>query len=217
MPESKPSPASPEPEQPSARSPVPEQPPPAAPEPPPAASEPPPAQSQGPYRVYLRIPCPRCGSKLAQDISVSGKRPITCSGRCRCQWPDLKDLIIEVKARREKLGGAPPVGKSITLNDIKNFFCKGQAGVRGLRNVAERMQISMKKIRSAIDDVYELEGRERVSAVGDNLETVIQQGILAVEDIQEALKGKINPVPPPDEEEPPPERPVRRRRRVRRR
>jgi len=146
--------------------------------------------------VPLRTTCPKCDGVLEREI-LAGKTmrdcPIRCS-KCARRWQTYKDLCDE---RRDADATKP---KMPTLDKIRAALMIGKVGVRGARNVAHRARTAGDYLRDIADEVGGFEGQASVARIGEHVESIVNQLIMAVEDLQDAKKGNMGEEPPEEEE-----------------
>ena len=173
------------------------------------------AEVAGACHVFLnpRYKCPKCGGRLQTDANSPATQRIVKCGGCGDKWAGLKELLVAIRLKRAQQGPAPEPKRKLTAADLRKMFEKGKTGFRALRNVAERFHISVGKVRKVVDEIKTFKGRESTSAIGDNLEGLMQQLILGLDDLDRGFKGEMREVPPVDIDlEPEPKRRQRRRR-----
>lgn len=157
----------------------------------------PPPEKPGVY-IELKMPCPRCGSRLEKAVlppKSKDKAEVRCQ-KCKATWVDYGTMLRGVKPAAIKIG----------LDDIQGVVARVKSGVRGSRNVVERIRAVQTNIRRAVVSIKSVREEGAVAEIGDSVENILDQVILALEDVKDIKKGAMKPfvgAQPPTEEGPP--------------
>lgn len=140
----------------------------------------------GAVYVQLRMKCPACQGILEKETGT--ERELIRCRNCELQWAGLKALLAaKVVAEKSRF-------KIPTLDQVKTALQIGKIGVRGARNVAGRGRAVSDYVKDIIADVADFDS-ESVKRVGQGVEAIVDQLILAVEDVQDARSGKLGEEP----------------------
>jgi hypothetical protein len=135
--------------------------------------------------LVLKMPCPKCKGVLEQEqVDPAKGKParVRCSNpQCKKLWPSYKDMLKDVGP------------KKLTPDDFRKALVKGKAMVRGTRNVVERCRTAQRKLRSAAQAIRNIKQEGAVTEVGASLEGVVDQLILSLDDVKDAVKGEVKP------------------------
>lgn len=155
--------------------------------------------------VALRKPCPLCQGVLEREAGVANPRPeITCQ-QCKTTWPTYVAMN-EACAKQVKT-------KPVTMAGIQARLGMLKTGVRTGRNLAGGVRAIGGLIGRIAANVKQFEGHDSAAQIGEAIEGLVGQVILATEHIDEATKGKTpdlyegteqedsEAVPPGEEEE----------------
>jgi len=144
-----------------------------------------PDELQGSSFIELKVACPRCGGKLEQAVLPDGgKGEVKCSA-CAATWAEYKEMFRESLAAKSK----PPA-----LDRVQDILMKGKSVVRNSRNVVERIRGAQRQMKRAVDAIKNLREEGSVEAIGDCAENLLDQVILALEDVKDMKVGKMNPL-----------------------
>lgn len=145
----------------------------------------PPPEKPGTY-VEQKMPCPRCKGKLEKQVLPSDskeKAEVRCQG-CKVVWPSYAVMLKDCK---------PAAGPKLGLGDIQRIIARGKAAVRGSRNVVERIRAVQTNIRRAVSSIKNIKEEGAVEEVGDSVENILDQAILALEDMKDIKLGEMKP------------------------
>jgi hypothetical protein len=137
------------------------------------------------------------------DKQLYGREGIVCS-QCDRKWPSYIKVFTESQAKMR-----PP--EKPTLDRIEDVLQKTRAVIRGSRSVADRVRAATGAFKEALAELQQFDGQESVAVVGEKVEGIVEQALLAIGDIKQAKGGRMIDLPPV------PERPERAERRARRR
>jgi len=144
-----------------------------------------PTESPASY-VFLKLPCPRCQGRLEKRVVDKDKKADVRCSVCKAAWPAYKAVFVE--AQRRVAGGG------VSLDGIRKALVKTQAFARGGRNVASRLRAAKQKLDVAIEAVRSVKEKGAVDAIGDSVEGIIGQVILALDDLKDAKAGTVAPL-----------------------
>lgn len=155
--------------------------------------------------IRLKRPCPWCQGILEryEAQAVAGQPPSMATPRVRCSscgrdWDSIQKVIIEAY---EKEGKIPPpkVGKGLSLTELRGLLSKVKVGVRAGRNVASSVKAVSEYLASITGRVRTLEKapdkQEVIAQVGQDVEGIVDQVMLAMDHIAEAKQGNLGPEP----------------------
>ena len=154
--------------------------------------------------IALKKPCPLCQGVLERETgrTANPKPDITCS-KCRTTWPDYAAMT---EACDRQVKSTP-----ITMTSIQARLGLVKNGVRTGRNLAGGVRAVGGLLGRIAANVKQFEGHDSAAQIGEALEGLVDQVILATEHIDEATKGKTSDlyegkeepeaVPPEGEEE----------------
>ena len=150
----------------------------------------------------LRSPCPRCGGILEREDKgkIQNPQPNIVCRQCQATWPDYKAMSRE-RSTRDSQPAGKKAAKLPSLDQIKGFLCLGKIATRGGRSVVGRARAMSQLFREIADEAQQFEGMDSVARGGRTLEQIIDQALLAVEDVEEAKKGNLRPEPEEEEGE----------------
>jgi len=151
----------------------------------------PPAEPRGSTFVRLRLPCPRCGAPLERESSgrIANARPVVrCTG-CPTEWPEYKNVLFETRAALRAAGKGGEAGA--TLGAVKQRLMQIKAGIRAGRNVAGGIRAVQDQLGRIAAEASRFQGHDSVNVIGEAVEGIVDQVILASEHLDEAMKGNV--------------------------
>jgi hypothetical protein len=147
-----------------------------------------PAEKPGAY-IQLKMPCPRCKGKLEKQVVAPPEKDkpqppaeVRCQ-TCKVAWANYGLMLRECRPTESKL----------SIDSIQQIVAKGKAAVRGSRNVVERIRAAQTNLRRAANSIRNIREEGAVEEVGDSVENILDQVILALEDVKDIKKGTLKP------------------------
>ena len=136
----------------------------------------------------LNKPCPRCQGTLEREDNsrIANPSPVIKCGDCGQTWPSYAEVIVEAKAvKAAERGTKDPV----RMVDIKKRLRQVKTGMRVSRNLAGGTRAVANLIGRIAAQVKQFEGHDSAAKIGEALEGIIDQTLLATEHVEDALKG----------------------------